>query len=70
MYLYKKKKLKNDFINKYFSNIQHALRNIDYKKILKISDFLEKKIKKKKNYLCCWKRWVSSYSKSFIMRLQ
>jgi phosphoheptose isomerase len=48
MYLYKKKNLKNDFINKYFSNIQHALRNIDYKKILKISDFLEKKIKKKK----------------------
>ncbi len=48
MDIYKKNTLKNNFINEYFSNIQYALKNIDYKKLLEISNFLEKKIKKNK----------------------
>lgn len=48
MHLYKKKNLKKSYINEYFRNIQHVLKNVDYKKILKISNFLEKKIKKNK----------------------
>ena len=48
MNLYIKNILKKSFIDEYFSNIQHASKNIDYEKILKISNFLEKKIKKNK----------------------
>ena len=48
MNIYKKNILKKSFINEYFSNIQYASKNIDYKKLLEISNFLEKKIKKNK----------------------
>lgn len=48
MNIYKKNILRKSFINEYFSNIQYASRKIDYKKLLEISNFLEKKIKKNK----------------------
>lgn len=42
---------KNTFLKNYFLNYSHTVKKLDYNELEKITNFLEKKIKKKILYL-------------------
>jgi len=44
----KQKKLQEEFFNNYFFNLLNLISNIDIKKLIKISNFIEQCIKSKK----------------------
>ena len=54
----KNKKIQKLFFEDYFSSVKILLDKIDYEKLIKISDFVEKSIKSKKKNICCWKWWL------------
>ena len=62
----KNKKIQKDFFQDYFSNVKILLDKLDYEKLIKISDFIEKCIKLKKKIFVAGNGGSASVANHFL----